>query len=181
MTRLNIGSHSKKIEGYLNVDILPLEGVDFVQDVTKPWQWENDSVDAILMEEFLEHVSFHDTEKVLREAFRVLKPGCILSIQVPDCGSMMKCYVNGEIGEEVPHKPKNKEEVLEIVKRTGKKVHPRRWLYAFCGAQKYGNPDIHKMIFTKESLEDILVNCGFFVDFKDDPLEWKIICHAKKV
>lgn len=179
--KLNIGSHSKKIEGYSNVDILPLEGVDFVQDVTKPWQWENDSVDAILMEEFLEHISFHQTTFVLTEAYRVLKPGCVLHVQVPDCGSMMEMYVRGEIGEEVPHKPKSTEEVLEIVAKTGKKVNPRRWLYAFCGAQKYGVPDIHKMIFTKESLEDLLIGAGFSVDFKDDPLGWKIKCNGKKL
>jgi predicted SAM-dependent methyltransferase len=180
MTRLNIGSHSKRIEGYENVDILELPDVDHVFDITQKWRFEDNSIEEILMVETLEHIGIHDTQFVLLECFRVLKERGRLIIQVPDCGSMMRMYVNDEVGEEVPHKPKSVEQVLEITKDTGKRVHPRRWVYAFTGAQKYGVPDIHKNFFTKERLEDCLLNAGFKVDFKDDPLGWKIKCVATK-
>ena len=82
--KLNIGSHSVKHEGFLNVDILPVENVDIVMDITEvPWVgrtidgkipeqtgtvftgvFMNDSVDEIMMVEVLEHISFHDTVKV---------------------------------------------------------------------------------------------------------------------
>lgn len=193
--KLNIGSHNVRVDGFKNVDIFALENVDIVMDITEvPWVgrtpdgkvpeetgtvftgvFMNDSVDEILMVEVLEHLSFHDTVKVLTEIYRVLKPGGKLHIQVPDCGSMMEMYVRKQIGEDIPHKPKSVEEVMYMRELTGKKVNPRRWLMAFCGAQKYGVPDIHKNIFTKEIMQDNLEEAGFeHIDFKEDPLEWKI-------
>lgn len=201
--KLNIGSHSVRHEGFLNVDILPLENVDIVMDITKvPWAgrtidgkipqetgtvftgvFMNDSVDEILMVEVLEHISFHDTVNVLREIYRVLKPGGKLHIQVPDCGSMMEMYADDTLGGNfpkkvsplMPHKPTSLDSALNIKAETGACVHPRRWLMAFCGAQKYGVPDIHKNIFTKEIMQDNLEEAGFeHIDFNDDPLGWKI-------
>lgn len=193
--KLNIGSHSVRVDGFKNVDILALDNVDIVMDITEiPWVgvdpngkrvegtgevfrgvFMNDSVDEILLVEVLEHISFHDTQKVLREIYRVLKPGGKLHIQVPDCGSMMEMYVRGEINEAIPHKPESVEQVLTLRNLTGGRVHPRRWLMAFCGAQKYGVPDIHKNIFTKEIMQDNLEEAGFEkIDFKEDPLGWKI-------
>lgn len=205
--KLNIGSHNVRVEGFLNVDIEYFGDVDYVCDITEtPWKFEpteinkgkggfeeatggltlsldvGDSVvDEILMVEVLEHLSFHDTHKVLSEIHRVLKPGGKIHIQVPDCGSMMEMYVMGQISPEVPHKPKSEQQVLDIFEKTGMRVNPTRWLMAFCGAQKYGVPDIHKNIFTKEILQDNLLEAGFSkVDFKDDPLGWKIRVNAYK-
>lgn len=195
--KLNIGSHSVKLDGFLNVDIEPFDGVDVVCDITQvPWKFkfinegENVSpmpfsgenfVDEIVMVEVLEHISFHDTVKVLTEIYRVLKPGGKIHIQVPDCGSMMEMYVRKQIGEDIPHKPKSVEEVMYMRELTGKKVNPRRWLMAFCGAQKYGVPDIHKNIFTKEIMQDNLEESGFEkIDFKEDPLGWKIKVNVVK-
>jgi predicted SAM-dependent methyltransferase len=183
--KLNIGSHNVRVDGFLNVDILDLPGVDIVCDITKiPWtvkgvapqeKFEDDSVDEILMVEVLEHISFHDTAKVLAEIYRVLKPGGKLHIQLPDCGAMMEMFVRGEISSLIPHKPQSVDQVLQLRKETGMKVNPMRWLMAFCGAQKYGVPDIHKNIFTKESMQEYLEEAGFeSIDFKEDPLEWKI-------
>ena len=203
--KLNIGSHSVKLEGFLNVDIEKFDGVDIVCDITKtPWSFPkgshpevgsqfdmlfNDSVEEILMVEVLEHIAFHDTLKVLKEIHRVLKPGGKVHIQVPDCGAMMEMFAEDAkggnfkkmISAQMPHKPRSLEEALKIREETGASVHPTRFLMAFCGAQKYGVPDIHKNIFWKEKLQDQLEEAGFEkIDFKDDPLNWKIKVNAYK-
>ena len=191
--RLNIGSHNVRVKDFLNVDIFKLPEVDIVCDITQtPWNFHyvkedihefpyKDTVDEMLMVEVLEHISFHDTMKVLKEIHRVLVPGGKIHIQVPDCGSMMEMYVKEQISAAVPHKPKSEQEVLDIYAKTGMRVNPMRWLMAFCGAQKYGVPDIHKNIFTKEILQVQLEDAGFSrIDFKDDPLGWKIKCNATK-
>lgn len=200
--KLNIGSHSVKLEGFENVDIEFFDGVDWVCDITRtPWILvsrpeaadthtpEENSIDEIVMVEVLEHISFHDTLKVLKEIHRVLKPGGKIHIQVPDCGSMMDMFAEDAkggnfekmISDQMPHKPRSLEEALKIREETGAFVHPTRFLMAFCGAQKYGVPDIHKNIFWKEKLQDQLEEAGFErIDFKDDPLNWKIKVNAYK-
>jgi predicted SAM-dependent methyltransferase len=176
--KLNFGSNNVRVDGYTNVDGLALENVDVVHDFTTyPYPFETDSIDDILMIEVLEHISFRQTHNVLSELRRILKPGGRLYIQVPDCGSMMEMYINGQIGEEIPHKvPKGMKnpELLELMKNTGKRVHPDRWLMAFCGAQKH-KYDAHLNVFTKERLEEELLNAGFDkIDFGVDPLGWKL-------
>jgi hypothetical protein len=49
LLKLDLGCGTKKLEGYLGVDKVKLEGVDLVLDLdsTKPWPWKDGSVDAI--------------------------------------------------------------------------------------------------------------------------------------
>lgn len=185
--RLNLGSHDKRIENYVNVDALNLPNVDINHDLTKfPYPFENDSIDEILMVEVLEHISFKDTVKVLKECWRILKEDGILKIQVPDCGEMMFLYENGQICDCVEHKPKNDSEgygKLNCPKCEGYgRVHPNRWLYSFLGAQKH-EYDTHKNIFDKKSMKNYLLNAGFQeedIEIKSDKRKWKIIAIAKK-
>lgn len=183
--KLNLGSHNKVIEGYLNVDALKLDNVDIVHDLTIfPYPFEDNSVDEILMTEFLEHIGFRYTEGVLKECFRILKEGGSLKIQVPDIREMMFAYWNGQICECVAHKPKDKADgmaKLDCPKCQGYgRVHPNRWLFAFLGAQKH-EYDYHKNIFTPERLEEALENAGFSkLDFGSDEFKWKIKVKATK-
>jgi len=141
----------------------------------------NNSVDEIQMVEVLEHISFHNTLKILQECYRILKPEGKLHIQVPDCGKAMEYYINKQICECVPHKSM-KGDSSGIFKADDNcnackgqaKINPKRWLYSFTGAQKH-EFDIHRMIFTKEILEKILIDAGFNdFEFKDDTYKLKI-------
>jgi len=179
--KLNLGSHNKRIKGYKNVDGLPLPNVDIIHDLTcYPYPFSDDSVDEILMTEVLEHISWRETINVLKECHGILKVGGKMHIQVPAIDEMCKMFVNNEIDEVIPHKPQSVEQVLELTKATGKKVHPNRWLMAYCGAAKH-KFDHHLNIFTKEILERDLYMAGFSdVIFKEDPLKWKIKVDAYK-
>src|SRR5438067_2480232 len=44
-------------------------------DARKKWPYAKNSVDGIYTSQFLEHLKFEDGQHVLREAYRVLKPG----------------------------------------------------------------------------------------------------------
>ena len=185
MLKLNLGSHNKRIEGFTNVDVLDLPNVDIRHDLTEfPYPFEDNSVDEILMEEFLEHIPFRYSVGVLKECHRILKEGGKLSIQVPDIKEMMFAYWNGQICECVAHKPKDKADGMAKLdcpdcKGYGR-VHPNRWFYAFVGAQKH-DYDTHRNIYTPEKMEAELEEAGFNkIDIGFDEFHWKIKARATK-
>ncbi len=72
-------------ENYIAVDIKAPDIEWAVRhDLRTPIPLPDGSVDRILSEDFLEHVTKEDIEKIIRECFRLLKPGGFLRIGVPD-------------------------------------------------------------------------------------------------
>ena len=184
--KLNIGGGPKRIEGFKNVDALEWDGAtDIIQDLIKvPWEIGTNSVDEILMEECLEHISFRHIAAVLCECRRIMKPNAKIKIQVPDCGKAMEYYVNKQICECCAHKPKDDKDAMADPKCFacgGKaKIHPNRWLFGFIGAQKH-KYDTHRMIFDKDTLEIQLKVLGFReVEVGSDKYGWKLIAEACK-
>lgn len=81
MKRLNIGCGNDIREGYVNLDKVPLEGVDVVWNVEKGLPFEDELFDEVLCKDILEHVD--DYVLLLREIHRVLKVGGRAVIEVP--------------------------------------------------------------------------------------------------
>ena len=81
LIRLNLGCGPIILPDTVNVDIVPLPGVDVVTDLDQPWPWADETVSEILASHLFEHV----TSPVLfmAEAWRVLAPGGGLDIRVP--------------------------------------------------------------------------------------------------
>lgn len=81
--KLNIGAGNKKYDGYLNCDYDTHYNPDYVFDMEKDvWPFEDDSVTNIIAHHVLEHMGegyFH----VLKEIYRICKPGAIIDIRVP--------------------------------------------------------------------------------------------------
>jgi len=181
--RLNLGAASKRIEGYSNVDIRDIEGVDVVHDLTKyPWPFTSNSIEKIMAQEFLEHIAFRECMPLLREAYRILQPGGVIHIQVPDIGAMCEMYVRGEICACVPRKAANYEDYKAnpgCFNCGGKgKIHPERWAFAFSGAQKHPW-DIHLNHFYPGKLKACLEAAGF-EQVEQKPNIYKLIMEAKK-
>lgn len=79
--RLNLGSGSKRIEGYINVDRMAIEDVDVVHDLDAlPLPFEDESVDEVLCQDILEHVEYIP---LLKDIHRILKQGGVLRVRVP--------------------------------------------------------------------------------------------------
>jgi predicted SAM-dependent methyltransferase len=75
--KLNLGSGTKLIDGYTNVDISN-------GDLVYPLSYEDNSIDEIRASHILEHFSHRETLKVLIEWNRVLKLNGVIKIAVPD-------------------------------------------------------------------------------------------------
>ena len=81
--KLDLGAGKNKKEGFIGVDQYPMEGVDIVTDLRKPWPWDNDSVLEVHCSHFLEHLGGLERVKFFNELYRVLKMGCKATIITP--------------------------------------------------------------------------------------------------
>lgn len=177
--KLNLGSHNKRKEGYVNVDVHQWGDVDILHDLVKyPYPFKDNSIEAILMEEVLEHFSFREIYNVLKECFRILQPNGIINIQVPDIGKMCQMYVNGEVCDCVPHKAVSFDDFKAnpdcFVCQGKAKINTNRFWIAFSGAGKHPW-DWHHAHFDENKLKELLTKVGFKrVEFKTNIYKLKV-------
>jgi len=109
--KLNIGCGTSGIEGWVNIDNSPsilLSCLPFGRrifrtpdwprgvrraDVRKRIPFPDSSVSCIYSSHTFEHFTYEESRAVARECFRVLRPGGILRIVVPDLGIMVRDYL----------------------------------------------------------------------------------------
>jgi GT2 family glycosyltransferase/predicted SAM-dependent methyltransferase len=87
---LNIGSGSHKLPGYINVDVEA--GADIVADITKGLPFNDNSVEGVYSEHFIEHLSQGDACFFFRECRRILRPGGIVRIATPDLDEIINSF-----------------------------------------------------------------------------------------
>ena len=90
--KLNLGSRDRKIPGFQNMDIDAHPGVDIVGDVSSLSMFADGSVSEIYASQVLEHFPQQMTARVLKEWCRVLEPGGILYVGVPDFERACEIY-----------------------------------------------------------------------------------------
>ncbi len=81
MRKINIGSGKDRRVGFINLDIDPEVKPDITRDIEKGLPFDDNSVDEIVCSHTLEHI--RDLSFVLREFYRVSKPGAKIKITVP--------------------------------------------------------------------------------------------------
>src|SRR5215831_11977164 len=81
--RLNIGCGRKVKREWINIDLSP--HADITLDLREPLPLPENSCSFIYSEHFLEHLDYPlHAEIFLKECYRVLEPGGVISIGVPD-------------------------------------------------------------------------------------------------
>lgn len=82
LAKLNLGCGEDIVDGMVNVDMVPIDGVDVVHDLdTGPWPWKDESVSYIKASHVFEHVD--NPVLFMCESWRVLAPRGILDIRCP--------------------------------------------------------------------------------------------------
>lgn len=177
--KLNLGCGANTPAGWVNVDYalgarlrqMPLLGScigwlnrrfglfqlqwqpDIVlQDLTKPLQWQENSVDIIYSSHTLEHLDRHHGQRLMAECYRILKPGGILRIVVPDLRHFILQYQAGEFSADY------------FVERLGVLYLPsnnriKTWLAPF-----YQYP--HRCMYDADTLINSLSQQGFKAELK---------------
>lgn len=90
---LHLGCGKRYILGFIHVDVRKFPHVDYVTSVDKLDMFKDNSVDLIYACHLLEHFKRNQIESVLREWRRVLRPGGILRLAIPDFASLVKVYL----------------------------------------------------------------------------------------
>ena len=80
--KIDFGCGKSKKDGFIGVDILKLDGVDVVHDLTKrPYPFEDNVASEIYMDNVLEHLN--QPLKVIEELHRISKNNGKITIAVP--------------------------------------------------------------------------------------------------
>lgn len=87
---LNIGCGRKHIDGFVNMDIV--RPYDKKLDARKGLPYPEQSVDGVYSEHFFEHLTQAEGLRFLRECRRVLKPGGVVRIAMPDLDDIVRRY-----------------------------------------------------------------------------------------
>lgn len=137
--KLHLGSGGQRPPGWLNVDIVGMDA-DLYWDLTRPLPFEDGVAEAVFFEHVLEHFPLAEVLDMLAEARRLLDPGGIVRVGVPDFGRYLESYAGDRafIEQERPGRPTPLLAVGEV-------------------AQSHG----HRSVWDAETLELALTEAGF--------------------
>jgi len=148
---LHLGCGRKHIPGFVHVDIEPFPHVDHVNPAERLDFIENNTVDLIYACHLLEHYGRHEVRNVLAEWHRVLRPGGILRLAVPDFAAVCHLYDS-----------------------EGLKDGYSGLVGLVCGGQRNCS-DFHKIVFDEAFLTCLLRKTGFR---HVRPWDWRTTEHA---
>jgi predicted SAM-dependent methyltransferase len=169
--RLHLGCGNIRLDGYVNIDVVATPATDIVANIVSLPMIADSSVEEVRLEAVLEHLYRFEKMAALREWCRVLRPGGLLKIMwIPDFSVYADRFLNKRPGSLAD--PMSEDEVRGYT---------------------HGNPmpgnapeQVHKDIFTKESVRASLEEAGFEVVeiknacFEDEPVPLNINVVAKK-
>ena len=141
--KLHIGCGNTYLAGWINIDLArPGKRRDLRWDLRRGLPFPDGAVEAIFSEHFFEHLEVADGLRFLKECKRVLAPGGVLRIGVPD----LERYIHSYLGAD---------NLLEDY-RSGRPTQAIAFgeIFFFHG---------HRSMYDFETLKRILVEVGFAV------------------
>lgn len=149
-TKLHVGCGTVYIDGWVNIDNNSdhnITKLDLNFDLRNPLPYKDNSVDFIYNEHFFEHLSVEEGLNALLNFKRVLKPGGVMRIAMPDLLDIVKMYNNDNWKTE--YAETFKEHGMEFIKTKAELININfRW---------WG----HKWMYDWEELERRLREVGF--------------------
>lgn len=144
--KLNVGCGPNLKPGWINIDLS--DKADLQLDLREPLPFAAESVSMVYSEHFFEHLEYPEHAlNFLKESLRVLRPGGLFSVGVPDTETPLKSYVNED------------EEYFLTVRQ--------RWHPAWCNTRMHNlnyhfrQGREHKYAYDFDTLAQILSEVGF--------------------
>lgn len=132
---LDIGAGGMVTQGFISVD--RFTQADIKDDITSLSSFTDKSVDQVNTTHVLEHLPNDQIKPAMRSVYRILKPGGMWTIEVPDFPWVLQDFLNTP--------------------------EPKRWgwkLQTVFGLQSHPG-EFHQTGFSQERLGRLLVNAGF--------------------
>lgn len=135
MIRINLGSGQRPFKGWTNVDVNPKWNPDVVADGAHMPMFEDGSVEVIVSHQNYEHYGLGEADAMVRECYRILRPGGSLIVTTPDLDALVRAWLAGKIDD-----------------------------YIFCvnlyGAYQDSEADRHKWLYTARTLDQALMKAA---------------------
>ena len=90
ISKLQIGSGHNILPGWYNSDLFG----PYPLDATRPFPIPDNSFDRIYSEHMIEHITYIQSQQMLSECYRILKPGGRIRISCPDLQFLIDMYLN---------------------------------------------------------------------------------------
>ena len=132
--KLHLGCGSKYIPGWTHVDVVDYPHIDIRHSIDNLPMIANETVDVIYACHVLEHFMRREVGRVLVEWHRIIRPGGVLRVAVPDF-----------------------DELIDLYKDTGDLSHIIGPLF---GRQDYLY-NFHYMVYDYKTLSRVLCEAGF--------------------
>lgn len=147
---LILGSGSHRRPGWLASDIAPTKGTAIYVDGRRRLPFDDGSLAYVFAEHMIEHISYTDGARLVREVFRVLRPGGVLRIATPDLLAVARLVTN-------PEDPL----VRQFVEVSNEAFGVSGRGHASFSVNRFFFWWGHRFIYDQPTLEEILRNAGF--------------------
>lgn len=135
---VNVGCGRNGMAGWVNVDSSDAPGVTCIYDCRRRIPLPSRSAKAIFTEHLLEHLDYEEEAPVLlAECRRVLRPGGVIRIVVPDGRKYLTTYLNGGWDEMrsfsplAANKDPNRQTLMEVVNQHFRQAGQHRFSYDY--------------------------------------------------
>ena len=152
--KVHLGCWHRYIPGFIHVDLCDLPHIDYKTNIKNLPMFNDNSVQLIYSSHAIEYFDRDEIIKVLTEWYRVLCPGGILRLSVPDIEALIKIYTKSG-------------DITKIIgplygKMTIKQESGETLLYS-------------KTVYDERSLSDLLIQVGFLTPKRWD---WRLTEHS---
>lgn len=142
---LNLGCGNRHLDEWINIDISgdwdPKP--DVLLDLTLALPLPDESVDYLLSEDFIEHISLESGKHFLRECHRIMKPEAVFRLLTPNLYTFALAYLNRSEGD-----------LAYYTKEFGAATFAEMFNL---GMRAWG----HTFVYDEETLLKVITECGF--------------------
>lgn len=146
---LHLGCGSTRIEGLVNADAFDDSARDLALDAISLTGFDDDSVDLIETHHLFEHFTFQEGRTALCEWRRVLRPGGILMMTMPDLDRVIALW----------RRSSHQDRYL----RSNSPIASMIW-----GSQEHAGM-LHRSGYTKERIRELVSHAGFNIELTHSP------------